>query len=753
MNDEYYNMFLKAISRQSSQYGKLKLTSAENRELIDTITKSSPESDVYRIAAFLHYGQMTGGEEFIRQFQPDVKWKNTVLERMVSKLYSNDSQSNSPFESDYESKWRYETYQEMTTLIKGFDTYVTYNPQTLLFETERYLPEKAIFLLDAIALLDPNRFISICSEKNNPLWTLRWVKRIDGQSRNPLTVATFEKFPEAHKGIMLAVLWEDTLQQDADIFQAKIFELFSFLEQLNLGTSLPIVARILSRITNHRYSSLNSEQKNKMYEIKLDSILETTANWFTKITDLTPEQISLFVNCFYNPLNREVIWSCLELMKRVKKKGDSDIVRLVEKEVMTQYPSYWLTKGHNRNYSFNDTLTLKLVEILAPVWLGYYKDQAFEQLDQIQDIPTVDDLQKLLDKSDYKQLFEARERLLVHAYLGIQIMKNGIHSNREQVQQAWEGFFNFFFRFSKLESDIGANLSQAVKRAILKMMGSFFNQFGFPAKYKEWVTWLTDPEDITALIEGENPPQKEELLAIIKNRIPLYLAILRSNKLLDLAYQLYKLEEFQLATVILTQIDIKKMKPDLQAYWKRLTSTAFLNTAFSHNDGKRQIEYLRKAYEYSQWQIRGHFDRYEKENRLVSVQILGWLFDRGEISSAELANGYNLISLRDLKYLDNRPEDYYVNALLLVRILSTGIEPQSFFQEQMDMAMDKMNDIPGHELTQALLKSWYLAVKGNELMEEDIQMMIKHKEDIHSSKEWLPLPLQVFFEEMTNATD
>ena len=117
------------------------------------------------------------------------------------------------------------------------------------------------------------------------------------------------------------------------------------------------------------------------------------------------------------------------------------------------------------------------------------------------------------------------------------------------------------------------------------------------------------------------------------------------------------------------------------------------------------------------------------------------------VGKLPIANAYNLVSLQPWKINHNllQPEDYYVSSLILVRLLSNKGNTDSYYQEQMNMAMEKMEDIPGHQMTQSLIRGWYNHLTGKNMLQREIIL-----ENQQETLQWVPDALKTLFEEVVN---
>ncbi|KAA9013810.1 hypothetical protein [Niallia endozanthoxylica] len=757
MSETYYRQFLHIISRDTDQPGKIERLNKDEISKLVTFIKSldyNESNNLVSLASFLHYGQMTGGEQFIDAFDVEQAWKLEVVSQLTEKLHSLSSHTGRAYERDKEREWRLQTYQELTNPVKGFDAYFTYQPSMLLFETERFLHELICYMLDSIALIDPKTFTNLCQKEQNPLWSLRWVQRLDNFTSDIiLNKEVFEGLPIGHQGILSAYLWDQCLMKKEKECRETTNKLLLFHMQLPRSFFLSMVARILSNITNNHFSTLNHIEKIKKSERQLETLLTLAAKQFVNLPLLTEAEVNQFVDNFYNPVNQEVIWACLTLVKKVENDCTYEYpiknTRKIRQTIINSYPSYWKTKGNHTRYSFSEDLTINLVEELAIAINACYQEQSFDLLDQFKDIPDLFDLFYLRDAHEYGQLIESKRLLLVHAYLACQLLT--IRGEQKEIpKEKWDGFFDFVLHFTELDSKEHSPMDQKIRTAVFTATGSLFAVYGYPDTFNKWLRLIHDPFDYLAIIKsGIELEKKDEIFALIENRFPLYVQLLRSKDLLELGYEIYSEKNFTLAAKILSHIQIKSFNADQMSYWKRLTSTAYLNAAFESKNISTQIQNLKAALQFSRQKVDHSYNPYMKENQAVTVQIIGWLFDRNEASYSELLNAYNLIALQPWKIESGalHSEDYYVSSLILVRLLSASEKPEPYHLEQMEVAIERMSDLPGHQLTQELLRSWYALFTGKDM---ERTMIMMEQEKIKASKQWLPRALQTFFEEIIN---
>lgn len=757
MSETYYRQFLHIISRDTDRPGKIERLNKDEISNLVAFIKSldyNEPNNLVSLASFLHFGQMAGEEQFIDAFDVEQNWISEVVTQLTEKLHSLSSLTGRAYESDKEREWRLQTYQELTNPVKGFDAYFTYQPSMLLFETERFLHELICYMLDSIALLDPKTFTNLCQKEQNPLWSLRWVQRLDDFTSDIiLDKEVFEGLPPGHQGILSAYLWDRCLMKEEKEYKETTNKLLLFHMQLPRSFFLSKVARILSNITNDRFSTLNHIEKVKKSEQQLETLLTLAAKQFLNLPLLTEAEVNQFVDNFYNPVNREVVWACLKLVNKVENDCTYEYpmknTQKIQQTIINSYPSYWKTKGNHTRYSFSEDLTIKLVEELAIAIDACYQEQSFDLLNQFKDIPELFDLYYLRDAHEYGQLIESKRLLLVHAYLACQLFT--IYGKQKDIpKEKWDGFFDFVLYFTTLDSKEHSHLDQKIRTAVFNAIGSLSAVYGYPDTFNKWLGLIHDPFDYLAIIKSDiELEKKDELFALIENRFPLYVELLRSKDLLELGYEIYSEKNFTLAAKTLSQIQVKSFNSDQLSYWKRLTSTAYLNAAFESKDISAQIQNLKAALQFSRQKIDHSYDPYMKENQAVTVQILGWLFDRNEASYSELLNAYNLIALHPWKIESGalRAEDYYVSSLILVRLLTASEKPEPYHLEQMEIAIERMTDLPGHQLTQELLRNWYAQFTGKDVVRTDI---MREQEKVEESKQWLPLVLQTFFEEIIN---
>lgn len=754
----FYQQFLRVISRKPDQLEfPIRLNQDEIACLLNEIKALdySMSEDLNKVAAYLHFGQASGGEQFITAFDFDECWKTQVVSAIKKVLPTLSTLSGIGYESKEERGWRFDVYGELSNHVAGFDSYFSYQSSTLIYETERFLSEQTRFFLDAIALLSPEEFVLLCNKEKNPLWSLRWLARINNISSNiVLNEEIFTKFLLSDQGILSAYLWDKCLAMEDGEFRFEAHKLLLFHSKLPKFFCLEILARVLSSLTTKRFSSLTRPERKKKYEQQLELLLDLGATQLLNLFPLTQEEVEQFASGFFNPSNKEPVWACLEIAKRIEEKSSVDeqktIIQQLRQLVISRYPSYWEKKDSDRQYYFSEELTLKLVEEVALAMITNDRVTSFERLKDYNEIPSFEDLAYMRDTHEYSQLFRARELLWVHAYLAAQLLMNS-SEQKEILYEKWEGFFKFILDFTIIDSAQNSLVSQSVKRAVFKTTGSLFSIYGYPDAYSKWLHCITDPLDYLSIIKGDISLEKQtQLFELMEQRLPYYQFVLKTQEILELGFEMYKVENFSLATALLREINEKNLRPEQASYWKRIISTAYLNIAFESADSYEQIQNLKIALKYSQINLTYRSDLYLKENQTVTAQIIGWLFDRDEATNSELLYAYRLISWQSWQMENGmlQQEDYYVSSLILVRLLSSTDSPNPIHSDNMKISIENMGDIPGHQLTQALLRAWYSSFTGNTILQKDF--IIEHEQDFRLSKQWLPKPLQTLFEEIND---
>lgn len=755
MSKSYYQQFLEIVAKEPDQYhASLQLNEEEISKLINEIQMfdySKPEQ-LMVLAAFIHFGQKTIGTHFADVFNPRETWKAKVLEKLRKKLSTENNLPYSRYERHNERIWRLNVYKGLSSHLDGFDSYLNQS-SSLLYETEHFVPESVCYILDAIALLSPEVFTIICKESQNPLWSLRWYDRLHNiNSNHILNINVYQGLPLSHQGILSAYLWNDCLKivdKEDFLFTAK--NLLRFHMMLPNSLSLPVLARVLSNLTTKRFSSLTRSDTRVNYEWQLENLLDLAAKEFETLPQVVKDEAVDFIAGFYNSSNGEPIWACLELAKRLKRSPDlKKTSRLLQQIIISKYPSYWETSGARTHYSLSEELTTKLITELAIAMITCYKETAFEFIKDYKDIPTLDDLNHLKDVHDYHGFFEARKLLFVHAFLASQLLRN-YTKEKSLINEKWEGFFDFVLRLTMLQDETkDGGITKGIKRDLFTVTSSLLVDYGYHTFYDKWLCSISDPLDLLAVIKGNISFEKKmEIFKRIEKTIPYYLAALRDKEILDIGLAIYSLENFSLAAYLLSQLDYQSLSKEQVALWKRLISISFLNAAYVSENENAIISNMKAALKYSQQSINEHFDPYKKENVAVTVQLIGWLFDRGEASYSELFNAYNLIASHNWKGENDlmRPEDYYIRSLTLVRLLSVE-NSDPYHIEEMKNTIHKMSDIPGQQLTQVLLHLWYDSFTGKPIYDKNL--IIEKQQEIREYKAWLPTALQKVFEEIVN---
>lgn len=753
----FYEQFLHVISRKPDQFEfPIRLNKDEIVCLCNEIKALdySMSEDLNKIAAYLHFGQASGGEQFITAFDFDECWKTQVVSAMKKVLPTLSPLSSIGYESKEEREWRFDVYRELSNHVAGFDSYFSYQSSTLIYETEGFLSEQTCFFLDAIALLNPEEFVLLCNGEKNPLWSLRWLARINNISSNiVLDEKIFTKFLLSNQGILSAYLWDKCLAMEEHEFHIEAHKLLLFHSKFPKIFFLEILARVLSNITTKRFSSLTHLEGKKKYKQQLELLLDLGATQLLNLFPLTEEEVKQFASGFYNLSNKEPLWACLEIAKRIEEKSSVDeqkkTIQQLRQLVISRYPSYWEKKDSDCQYYFSEELTLKLVEELALAMVANDRVTSLEQLKYCESIPSLEDLYYMRDAHEYGQLFRARELLWVHAYLAAQLLINS-SEQKEILTEKWEGFFKFILDFTIIDSAKNSLVFQSVKRAVFKTIGALFSIYGYPDAYSNWLNCITDPLDYLSIIKGDISLEKQtQLFELMEQKLPYYQFVLKPQEILELGYEMYNVENYPLATALLSEIDEKNLKPEQASYWKKIISTAYLNIAFESVDSCEQIQNLKIALKYSQIKLTCRSDLYLKENHIVAAQIIGWLFDRDEATNYELLDAYRLISCQSQQIENGMlQEDYYVRSLILVRLLSSTNSPNQIHSDNMKISIEKMGDIPGHQLTQALLRAWYSSFTDKTILQKDF--IVEHEQDFRLLKQWLPKPLQTLLEEIND---
>jgi hypothetical protein len=748
---------------------RIKLTSIGSEHIIkkfETIFQTEfwrTEDKILKVASFLSFSQLFGGINFVEYFRKNIPIEKRLdfIKVLVDRIPKLEEKDNLSFEQPYEKKWRLELYNKCKNIVSGYEIYMSYQGSTLCFETERLLPKELVYVLDAVLLCSREEFQKINDKNASILWPLRSIDRFrHEQLADDIieeTVIIAAGLALEKRGVLLAHLWESGYRILKDIddllhFTNKFTSLV--FDNLSIEDSLNIISCVCADLVNDSFGikrpSVTGSKgaKKALFEmlsctgknIKLKSISFTTIK-------------ACFLCNLKGKVNKEERYAAL-VLANILDKIESEKAKDIRKFIIGEYPSFWEEESNdNSNLYFSGKLTLSLIDELANAIMLCFEDEVMKTyLNDQKKISSPNSLKKFKENHDYQRYLNEVNRSVVHGILTEKIILLEIRNGNAIDDQFLSGVFNFVIEIIRELPDHYIGDSQ---KLLVEKLSQYLGQLAdqnlniFKKNYQEIINWIYDSNVLANIIvEIHVEDIREILLNHLRDVLEIERYTLRTSELIDRSCNLYQIEMYKEAIELISEVNSEKLSEEEFRRLKLVLTYSNLQMAFSMKNTEAQVKYLSEAL--SRLCMYGQ-NPSKLDDRLLKVQICGWLYDRNGYDLANLINDFNATGafsggFRKDEIQNNYNEKVIIYGFSLVRILSSKKLGMEIYSNKMKTLCRHLESSYKPHWQIFLIKAWYHNfIDDIKLEANDLDSLAKCSEIDDKEIEWFPNALKEYY--------
>ncbi|MFJ7839037.1 hypothetical protein ACIQXG_06135 [Lysinibacillus sphaericus] len=690
----YWDQVMKLLNKTTpvAEFEKVEINNI--RRLIK-LELNSVEKNVYLIAALIKYGQFYLNEDINSVLCLSSDEKREILQLLKAEFYLKKEEIYSRPEFPEQRVNRQNIYNKLSDELSGYESYFIFNDTLLIYTSNYYLREKTIILIDAIACLNETEYISIVNELNNPLLSLRFIDRWNySVTENVIEkVRLFKLFSKAHQGVILANLWDKGLQGDLLLFEDELRKLLKLHMLLSKTNFLIFTARKLSMLTIKAKSTYF--KKNEKLEKQLEITISVISEKLSELFPLEDYEITLFINHFFNPVNKDSIWACFKVIEYLesnfKDKVSEYDLNNFKRKIICIYPEIW--EKNNGGYYFQDITTLETIELLSRAILDVYHNE-YEKFFIDLKVPSLFELKKNKGDHDTTNLF------LINICLILDLLIYSESNDSKKIESIIQTISTIV-----KEGYLKFSVNDFLKIGMFNKLGKLIDKFNIEVGNLTFVEWIGDCIELIGIIKNVNDPDVLNYLdENINILIDFSIGSNRDMKLLNIGWELNACNKYKKSLMVLEKIDYTNIKPD--HYWilNMLIANSYINIAFSESDISQQVCCLKNAQNILQGNLK--VERYEnlKDRQTVLMEVYGWLYDRDKLSKQELKNHFN-------RYFNEVNTEYnfrqlYIKCLTLIRILENESRVIEYIQI-FNQTLKHLENLDGNNEQVKILNIWF----------------------------------------------
>jgi hypothetical protein len=755
---------------------RIKLTSLGSEYLVNKFDNFLHESvwaseeNLLKISSFLSYSQLIGGINFNKYFREKISVERAtpLVRTLVNYIPKVEKKYNNSYERAYEKEWRLELYKECKDIISGYEKYMIYQKSTLAFETDRLLPSELSFVLDTILLCSEEKFKEIIKESESILWPLRAIDRYRREQLLDINVIReivnmAKCLALGKQGVLLAHLWENIYMLSDNIEdRLSIINKFTSLvyEGLSTEASLNLISCICANLVKDKFDSKCSIIDNEQIGKVLLEILSCTGINI-KLKDINSTVICThFLYNLKGRVNKEERYAGL-VLANILDELDREKAKDIRMAIINEYPTFWEKKGReDSTLYFSGNLTLNLIDELAnAIMVCFESDTIKTYLNDSTSISSPIMLRKYKEKHDYQIYLNEIERTMVHGILTEKIILLQNEKGKEIDEDFLRGVFRFLISVIRELPDnyIGVSMKLMVQRLSL-YLGELanININIFKENYQQIINWVYDSNVLIKIIAGiqiEGP--REILMNHLLDVLEIERYTLRISELIERAENLYSIKRFKEVIELASEINKRKLRVEEFKRLQHIIIYSNLQLAFDTEREEEQIKYLCEALLTINKQKRtAPLFTNSIDDKLLKIQIAGWLHDRNSYDLISLVNDFNSIWSFDIntsineKGNNHHRQSQFMYALTLVRILSSKKSELETYKNQMNsFCKDNIDILPSmNKWLIVLIKAWYYDfINDTKLESNELESLMEYSDLDDKEFEWLPNTLREYY--------